>query len=306
MIRRDPIQTRIHHERWLVSYSDFITLLFAFFVVMYSVSQINETKYRTLSETLGDTFSRKRPQKTTDVADNTQLAAGVAALQDVSQVLQKSFTGLLDSGQLTLSGNEQWVELAIDAELIFASSSAVPSDAAIKLFADIADILAPIENAVAVSGHTDNIPIDNASFRNNWELSAARAVSVVNLLAFGGVQPQRLSAIGYGEYHPVADNATAQGRAANRRVVLRVAKEVAPASKVVPAQLAPESTENEINSDINPTAMDANPALVASPAIEQSVPTPLPSPAITPIKLKNGGLLFTNDPDSPAARGRKQ
>lgn len=207
MIRRQPIETKINHERWLVSYADFITLLFAFFVVMYSVSQVNETKYRTLSETLGNAFSSSAKKTNKNRSPDTT-EAEVAPLKQIEQQLEQALSGVLATGEVTLNGNQNWVEIVIDANSFFSSGQATPSDEARTVLNKVADIISPFDNAVAVGGHTDDTPINNAQFKNNWELSSARAVTVVNLLAFAGVSPERMSAVGYGEYRPIADNQT--------------------------------------------------------------------------------------------------
>ncbi len=319
MIRREPIETRINHERWLVSYSDFITLLFAFFVVMYSVSQVNETRYRELSETLSQAFDGS-PNDATPNEQASQSPVEIPELADLSEVqkqLENTLQGLVQQSRVSLSGNEDWVEIDINANLIFASAQAELSKEAETIFTQIADVLAPYDNAVQVSGHTDDIPISNAQFANNWELSSARAVSVVNWLAFNGVNPLRLSAVGYGEYRPVADNNTEAGRAKNRRVVLRVARERAeqPAQDVnalfSTASLSSEGETERAEAELTETDLtetdltetESNEAAASekgqSGQIEEET-----DKKIEPIKLDNGGLLFTNDQDSPRNRNK--
>jgi len=304
LIRRVPIETKINHERWLVSYSDFITLLFAFFVVMYSVSQVSEAKYKELSITLSKAFegsanvaANSSPESALPESESAEQQINSSPqneLADLSQVqkeMETALEGLVQQSRVVLSGNEDWVEIEINSNLIFSSAEAELSDEAKTIFTDIADVLAPYENAVEVSGHTDDIPISNSSFANNWELSSARAVSVVNWLAYNGVKPERLSAVGYGEYRPIADNTTENGRAANRRVVLRVARDRAEQ----PKQQAQALMEN----DGTPTSVGEE--TLTEKVIDQS-PETTPSESdtkIEPIKLENGGLLFTNDPNSP-------
>ena len=296
MIRRPPLETKINHERWLVSYSDFITLLFAFFVVMYSVSQVSEAKYKQLSETLENAFSgtpvEKRPEHTESdlhaVSDANKQQANLADLETLQSELEGALEGLVQQSKVSLSGNEDWVEIEINANLIFNSAQAELSEEALGIFSEIAEIVSPYDNAVAVSGHTDNVPIQNSRYSNNWELSSARAVSVVDLLAYSGVNPQRLSAVGYGEYRPVADNTSEAGRAANRRVVLRVARDIA----AQPAQKADALVES-FNAEDN-TEPETEAVLSPQDESEQENEN-----TIQPIELDNGGLLFTSDPDSP-------
>lgn len=240
MARRRRHEEHENHERWLVSYADFITLLFAFFVVMYSISSINEGKYKILSETLTGVFSQpersikpipvgdERPRTTepdnsmVDEASTEQIAA--STLQNIAESIRDAFGGLLQSDQLKVRGNELWIEIELSSGLLFPSGDALPNDMAFEIIEKIAKILAPYGNPVHVEGFTDNQPIRTAQFPTNWELSAARAASIVRMLAMDGVDPSRMAAVGYGEFQPVADNATAEGRARNRRVVLVVSR----------------------------------------------------------------------------------
>jgi len=304
MRRRNPIETKINHERWLVSYADFITLLFAFFVVMYSVSQVNENKYRVLSDTLQKAFKQTNVPGALPIPENTPLMA-MEALEDR---LRESFADMIKNETIRIEGNEDWVEINVNANVLFSSAEAAPSETAKKIFTEVADILSPFENAVAVSGHTDNVPIRNGKFDSNWDLSSARAVAVVNLLAFGGVGPTRLSAIGYGEYQPVANNNSVQGRAENRRVVLRVARTKVVAPKVLAEDALNEGRrENNDDSDSPINTVDGsitapqtavNEQIVDSPAQEQNtvLGNTTADNLIEPIKLPGGGLLFTSDP----------
>jgi len=240
MARRRRHEEHENHERWLVSYADFITLLFAFFVVMYSISSINEGKYKILSETLTGVFSQpersikpipvgdERPRTTepdnsmVDEASTEQIAP--STLQNIADSIRDAFGGLLQSDQLKVRGNELWIEIELSSGLLFPSGDALPNDMAFEIIEKIAKILAPYGNPVHVEGFTDNQPIRTAQFPTNWELSAARAASIVRMLAMDGVDPSRMAAVGYGEFQPVADNATAEGRARNRRVVLVVSR----------------------------------------------------------------------------------
>lgn len=237
MSRRKRSEEFPNHERWLVSYADFITLLFAFFVVMYSISSLNEDKYKIIAESLGDVFMQaERPAQLISVGEETPRAIaqepeGVSGqiqdpLEGIAQSLRQGFGGMLADGRLKLRGNETWLEIELNSSLLFSSGDAIPNDSALLLIEGIAKILAPYRNPIKVEGYTDNLPISTASYPTNWELSAARAASVVRLLAAHGVTPARLSAVGYGEYQPVADNRNALGRARNRRVVLAISRDL--------------------------------------------------------------------------------
>lgn len=242
MARRRAVEEPENHERWLVSYADFITLLFAFFVVMYSISSLNEGKYKILTESLVGIFNQPdravKPIPIGEERPRTTLAEKMPAeelsgpltrqehdpLQSIMDSMRSAFSDLIDAKQLTVRGNELWVEIELNSSLLFPSGDALPNDRAFDLLEKIAGILAPYANPIHVEGFTDNLPISTAKYPTNWELSAARAGSVVRMLAADGVAPERLAAVGYGEFQPVADNATAEGRARNRRVVLVVSR----------------------------------------------------------------------------------
>lgn len=240
MARRRHQEEHENHERWLVSYADFITLLFAFFVVMYSISSINEGKYRILSDSLEGVFSQpdrsikpipvgeERPRTTEpDISTIIESARSETApdpLQDIAKGMREAFGDMIMNDQMTVRGNELWIEIELSSSLLFSSGEALPTDMAFSIIEKIAKILAPYENPVHIEGFTDNLPINTAQFPSNWELSTARAASIVRMLAMDGVNPGRLAAVGYGEFQPVADNALAEGRARNRRVVLVVSR----------------------------------------------------------------------------------
>ncbi len=271
MVRRRREDIHINHERWLVSYADFITLLFAFFVVMYSISQVNDSKYRVLSDTFIEAFNQptdsqtnadpseqlnpsndvitpidmgKTAQATTDqqetpvvisdtgvVAETTSSVAASAEavttsdeLSQISDLVTEKFSQLIDDQMIQVSSNELWLQIELKDSILFSSGSADASEQAQKIFDEIALILKSYSNPVQVEGFTDNIPINSAKYPTNWELSTARASAIVKYLASKGVTPERLSAVGYGEYQPVASNETDVGRAQNRRVAIMVAK----------------------------------------------------------------------------------
>lgn len=247
--RRHHEEEHPNHERWLVSYADFITLLFAFFVVMYSISSINEGKYRILSETLNEVFSdrvtRAQPERTLNPiqigqikrtehllpenppvtpnvtnpsddpsqAEQTQLAA---AAEQIERVLAP----YIQDDLIAVKKENSWVEIELKSGLLFASGSAELTPTVIPMIEKLADIFNTLDSPINVEGHTDNKPIATREFPSNWELSANRAASVVHQLMKNGVKPARMAAIGYGEHHPIADNTNEEGRYKNRRVVI--------------------------------------------------------------------------------------
>lgn len=257
MARRKKIEEHDNHERWLVSYADFITLLFAFFVVMYSISSVNEGKYRVLSDTLEGVFSQ--PKRTISPVQIGEIARGetdedkepepgkpdtpkydielpevptytpppvpeetIKTINELTKQLSTTLADLIDSEDVIIKKGDDWLELEIKSNVLFSSGESRLAKAAVPVIGEIADILRASANPIQVEGFTDNKPINTPRFPSNWELSAARAASVVHLLDRYGIDPNRMSAIGYGEYKPIADNATEEGRQKNRRVVLVV------------------------------------------------------------------------------------
>ena len=237
MARRRLPEEPDNHERWMVSYADFITLLFAFFVVMYSISSLNEGKYKILSESLVGVFNQpdraikpipigeERPRTSEpNQSESDDATRSDDPLESIMRSMREAFSDLIDAKQVTLRGNESWVEIELSSSLLFPSGDALPNDHAFELLEKVARILAPFDNPIRVEGFTDNLPISTNQYPTNWELSAARAGSVVRMLVADGVAPSRLAAVGYGEFQPIADNATPEGRARNRRVVLVISR----------------------------------------------------------------------------------
>ncbi|MCX2900648.1 flagellar motor protein MotD [Pseudomonas mandelii] len=296
MARRRQPEEHVNHERWLVSYADFITLLFAFFVVMYSISSINEGKYKVISEALIGVFNDsdralkpipigdERPKTVTPakplVKDSEQLDAGIAQagdnpLQSIADDISAAFGDLISSNQMTVRGNELWVEIELNSSLLFGSGDAMPSDIAFNIIDKVASILKSFDNPIHVEGFTDDQPIRTAQYPTNWELSSARSASIVRMLAMQGVNPGRLASVGYGEFQPVANNATAEGRARNRRVVLVVSRNLD-----VRRSLTGTGTANaQPDAALKRAGTQTAPAPVKPPGRESAVNSP--SPALT-------------------------
>lgn len=228
-------------ERWLVSYADFVTLLFAFFVVMYAISSVNEGKYRVLSESLDAVFNETlrsnepiqvgelaRQTKvdpipfqdpTQDVGKNAEPTSNPAAdLDELENMLAVSLGHYLDKDLVEMVRLDDRIEVRIKDRMLFGSGNAALGRDALPVLQDLAKVLRSQAHGIEVEGHTDDIPISTAQFPSNWELSAARAASVVHFLSRLGVSPGRMAAIGYGEFRPLDENLTAEGRSRNRRV----------------------------------------------------------------------------------------
>jgi len=221
-------------DRWLVSYADFITLLFAFFVVMYSISNVNLGKYRVLSDSVSTAFSAQSSSpfpvganlgvsaQRAPIALGLKGQAGRVAMQETAAKLDKRLQKWVKKGMIAVKGNEKWLEIEIRSSLLFKSGDAVLSAEAASVLSELTDVIRSTPNPLYVSGYTDNVPIHNNRYPTNWELSAARAASVVRLFAQKGINPARMGAIGYGEYRPIAPNDSLENRQRNRRVVIRM------------------------------------------------------------------------------------
>lgn len=289
MARRRKVEEPENHDRWLVSYADFITLLFAFFVVMYSISSVNEGKYRVLSNSLESVFTGSpRSEEPVQIGElsrgegemspkpgipdvpifNIELPSipdytpppvpeeTIRSINELSEQLSSTLSDLIDSDDVSIKKGDDWLELEMKSNVLFGSGDARLETQAVPIIGKIAAILKTSANPIHVEGFTDNNPINTPRFPSNWELSAARAASVVHLLERYGLNPSRMSAIGYGEFKPIADNATEEGRKTNRRVVLvllgheesrRSLDVFDPTSKeVVPSSSSPTSQATDV------------------------------------------------------------
>jgi chemotaxis protein MotB len=242
-MRRKKAEEHENHERWLVSYADFITLLFAFFVVMYAISSVNEGKYRTLSSSLVDAFKHSpasasalrlemespgRPtpsdmivpceQAPVETGDPEQEEKMRGIATDILKVMEP----LVKEGHVQVTQSPIGVSIAINAGVLFEPGQAILEKNSIDVLQAVAKVVAKISNAVLIEGHTDNVIISTPAYPSNWELSTARACSVVRLFIDNYVAPTRLTAIGYADQRPVASNATNEGRSRNRRVTLLI------------------------------------------------------------------------------------
>lgn len=273
--RRKKHEEHTNHEAWAIPYGDLITLLLAFFVVMYAISSVNEGKYRILSDSLVAAFrGTPRTQEPIQVGEKQvgsgadikmtlvqnsalegqprQMLEAVPIAEDkphhnaprrmgvnlplpdlaseeqtrmlerVAREVETAMQDLVDREQVRVRRYADRVEVEIRTDILFPSAVATLAPEARVIIERLSDALAPFPNAIRVEGHTDNVPIRTREYRSNWELSAARAATVVRLMSEREIDPRRLAVLGYGEFRPVADNDSAEGRNANRRVLLVV------------------------------------------------------------------------------------
>lgn len=308
MARRKHHEEHANHEAWAIPYADLMTLLLAFFVVMYAISSLNEGKYRVMADALTTAFGGaprtisqvqvgnkqlqgggfdspsviRAPSMTGGaLADPTQLPSMAShmrmpvsahnqeqlqraerQLNQIADRLSQSLAPLVKQGVITVRRTELWIEVEINSDILFTTGSAALDASARNTLGTLADVLLDAPNGVRVEGHTDNLPIATAQFPSNWELSAARAASVVHLFADHGVQPQRLAMVGYGQFRPRESNDAPEGRNRNRRVMVIILADSAAAADLPAAGNTTASTSDE----------DDNGGTSAAGAIRSAVP----------------------------------
>jgi chemotaxis protein MotB len=259
--RRPREEEHVNHEAWAIPYADLLTLLLAFFVVMYAISSLNTGKYRVLADALSVAFKGGTvaedigPMRPSGVSGLTVLDAvhgrdygAPAARNDQGAPAARNATGIARTArplpllqadavamrvaratvpqvmrdQITVRRHSFWVEVEIRNDVLFPSGSAQLNPEAEKVMAQLALTLRGFGNPIRVEGHTDDVPIEGGMYRDNWDLSAARAAAVVRVLVVNGVDPGRLAVLGFGEHRPARANDSPEGRSANRRVLLAI------------------------------------------------------------------------------------
>jgi chemotaxis protein MotB len=239
MARKKAHEKEANHERWLVSYADFITLLFAVFVTLYAMSQTDKKKIEEVMESMRDSFgySKSSPASKPSVIESGAMSI-IPALHKSSMAAPKR--GRTKGGEgdfkaskasleaylmkvgakekVSIEINQRGLVVSLKEAGFFSSGSATLKRESYTLLSDVVESLVNYSNGIRVEGHTDNMPMSSTAFPSNWELSTARATSVVQYLVKHDFEPDHMSAAGYGEYRPVADNDSEEGRQKNRRV----------------------------------------------------------------------------------------
>ncbi len=235
MARKKKHPEHVNHERWLVSWADFMTLLFAFFVVMFAVSQVDSNKVGRFTESFSkavgvDMFpqpGRGLLAGSTEgaMSDEVTPSKGSPMPEELASLrvsLSESGGAGTASEGLQVIAHRTELVLRLSDNLLFESGNDALQERARPVVAYLAKQLRDRRVNVRVEGHTDDRPIHTVRYRSNWDLSTARATTIVGRLASEGIAPPRLSAAGYGEFHPIAPNTTDEGRKLNRRVDLVV------------------------------------------------------------------------------------
>lgn len=327
--RKHKHEDHINHEAWAIPYGDLITLLLAFFVVMYAISSVNAGKFRVLSDSLNAAFRGSpttfeplqigektrgtgadmdmsimqpsqisgRPRSMIEAvrvdgmqgkgagakplpgAGETGHAQPVpvesnpvaAQLARVADELQTALQTLVDADLVAVRRHQFWLEVEVRSDILFPSGVANLSDEAYPALDALAATLVKYPNPLRVEGHTDDRPINTRFYPSNWELSAARAASVVHRFQKGGIAASRLSVIGFGEFRPAQPNDTPAGRNANRRVIVVILSgdgAPTPADAADAAGMADEATRASQPAALPPLAAGGN----VSPAPQPDTP----------------------------------
>ena len=298
MPRRRRLDEDLRTDRWVISYADFITLLFAFFVVMYAISSVNEEKYKNLTDALAGVFvgldqaievnpapgqgksesgfgifiGGKHDIDVPEVTISPPDQEETDILKALQRELEVAFSQHIREGQLRVVGNDLWLSIELRSNYLFESGGALPNILADQLLEQIAGMLKDKSNPIHVEGFTDNQQISTDEFPSNWELSAARAAAVVRLLSQFGVNPEQMAAVGYGEFQPAYSNRTAEGQRLNRRVLIVVSRD----EKV--RRTVSSFGSQQVSADAVSTVL-ANPDKEKVPVIEQ-------------VETGDGGILF--------------
>jgi len=304
-------------HRWLVSYADYMTLLFALFVVLYAMAMVNEKPFETITESFGMVFqaSEDEPKNrghgdgllmvnaskiNTNLYGNGLLkVAGPELLEgennlsniadeqvgnnltSLEKELHTALYELVGSGYAQLQIDGDWLEIELNSGLLFPSGSSSATNSAKNILSVIYDVIGEVTNFVRIRGYTDNQMINNEVFSSNWELSVYRATAILRLLEEFNLDPARMAIEGYGQYYPSADNTTVQGRAKNRRVVIAISKFGLKKSNLLDAStisLKDVEAITEIDKTTGETQADKEASLEGNIKI---------------IRLKNGGIRIT-------------
>ena len=215
-------------DRWLLSYADFVTLLLAFFVTMYAISKVDATKLEPAATSMRVAFEGRR-EKTVPMPEGGSVVPPVPVdpLVPVEANLRLNLDDAINAGRLELIRDSRGLVVSLPESATFPPASTDVTDGARELIARVAALVQASGHPMRIEGHTDNVPIRTSKFRSNWELSTARASTVIAfLIETLAYDPAQLSAAGYGEFHPRAPNDTAENRARNRRVDIVILEDV--------------------------------------------------------------------------------
>ena len=230
--KRKPAE-HANQERWVISYADFVTLLFAFFVVMFATANADKAKARAVSEAVKAAFSQgatRDLEAALEQVRKQQLPTPTSAAPSLThsqQLLEQALQDEIKRGEVEVHMEPRGLVVSFKQGALFDSGADTVKASALPTMQKAAGVLIRLQNLVRLEGHTDNLPIHNLHFRNNWELSSARSIAILTLLSDQcGIDRRRLSVSGYADVAPVASNESEEGRAKNRRVDVVILSEL--------------------------------------------------------------------------------
>ncbi|MHB8170896.1 MAG: flagellar motor protein MotB [Thermincolia bacterium] len=231
---------KVHHEEhvdetWLIPYADMLTLLLALFIVMFAMSQVDKQKLAKMSEEFNIIFSGgsgviEKQDSTiipieTPTMSHTNGSIEDKKMKEIKKALEAEIEKKGYSDKVKVVLNREGLEVSIQDVVLFKSGEAEVLNEVSPLLLKIAGMLSNLQNNIKILGHTDNIPINTHNFRSNWELSAMRAINVMNFMVdIGGLRPEKFSIQAHGEYMPKFSNSTEEGRTKNRRVEILIVR----------------------------------------------------------------------------------
>jgi len=225
--RRKADEEHENVERWMVSYADFVTLLFCFFTAMYAISNVDNNKLGKFVRSMREAFNASPSNtKAFSVIEDIPLIRPLDMATEAR--VKDEMAGLISEskGGIEIKRDERGVIISMMDKFLFESGSAQLKESSRAVVDAAASALKKFPNMIRIEGHTDNVQISNREFRSNWQLSSIRAINVAEyFINVKGISPERISATGYAEYKPIAPNDTPEGRAKNRRVDIVILSE---------------------------------------------------------------------------------
>ncbi|OGI00515.1 MAG: hypothetical protein A2Y25_00395 [Candidatus Melainabacteria bacterium GWF2_37_15] len=220
-------QDKAYINRWIVPYADFVTMLLALFMVMYALSQMDVNNLKEFSYSLENVFNLQSKENLVEIFKTTEIKVAFSAMENniKEEVIEfENIKGIVEEKlnkieNVSIIREPRGLLIRLSNTVLFDTGSDIIKGESTRVLDTVAEALKNVPNSIRIEGHTDNIPIETSRFPSNWELSTSRATNLVRyLIEKHGLQPAKLSAIGYGEYMPLGDNDSEQKRALNRRV----------------------------------------------------------------------------------------
>ena len=209
-------------HRWLISYADYMTLLCAFFIMLYSVKLLNEEQYQAVQEVLEGMFTTQAVQILPQPEVSTTLLDHNNGVMPLYQTVKQQLQVFIDSNELILEQEGEWIKIRLKTDTLFSTAGWEINDEMMDVVEQLARVIRPIPNEINVEGHTDDVPISTRNVVSNWDLSALRAVAMVRAFELFGVAPQRMAAVGFSYHKPLFANDSDEHRLANRRVEILI------------------------------------------------------------------------------------